>query len=163
PSDAGNARLRALRQPLLFAILGPRRLHAMSRESRSFRGESEMMRAPEILSRIAWSSELHPDTIVEIEDAILALDRRAFGGNGRPEVNALGMHAKLEAFIVKTGSAAAVGRMCGLSRTYMADARSGRRPVPDALALLLGYERRPHGRTIWMEKPKEDKPTGAKS
>ncbi|MEO9227689.1 MAG: hypothetical protein ABI216_01880 [Devosia sp.] len=100
-----------------------------------------MMRGTEIISSIAWSSDLHPDTITELQEAILDLDRRAFGSN-RTEVSAASAFARLEAFVRNCGSARQAAARLGIGPGFLSDIRNARRPMPDHVCRAIGLERR---------------------
>jgi hypothetical protein len=108
-----------------------------------------MMRGQEIVAAISWGSDLHPNTITEIEAAILDLDRRAYGNN-RPQINGIAACAKLEKFIKACGSANVAAGKLGISKGLLSDIRNARRPIPDGVCRMLGLVKRQPGATsIW--------------
>lgn len=98
------------------------------------------MRGAEIVAAISWDQDLHPDTIAEIEQAILDLDRRAHG-NGQPILRAMDAERRLRAFISRHTSAAAAARALGVSRGFLYDIQCGRRPIPPAIQAAIGIKR----------------------
>lgn len=98
------------------------------------------MRGQEIVSRISWGQDLHPDTIAEIEQAILDLDRKAYG-NGQPVLRPMDAERRLRAFIAKHPSAAAAARALGVSRGFLYDIQCGRRPISPAIQAAIGIKR----------------------
>lgn len=98
------------------------------------------MRGHEILSSIAWSGDVHSDTIASIEAAILDLDRKAHGSN-RPQYNAMEAHRRLSAFINAKGGYRKAAEALGKSKSYVYDMHAGDRPVPDDVLAALGLMR----------------------
>jgi hypothetical protein len=109
-----------------------------------------MMRGQEIVAAISWGSDLHPNTITEIEAAILDLDRKAYGNN-RPQINGIAACIRLERYIKTCGSANAAAAKLGISKGFLSDIRNARRPIPPGVCGVLGLERRLPGRDIYLE------------
>jgi hypothetical protein len=99
------------------------------------------MRGHEILSSIAWSGDVHPDTIASIEAAILDLDRRVHGTN-KPAHQWTEVHRRLSQFIAKNGGSyrKAVAAL-GISKSFLYDMHSGTRPYTDDVLAKLGLMR----------------------
>ena len=95
------------------------------------------MRGQEILSSIVWSGDVHPDTIKEIQAAILDLDKKAYGTN-RPQLNALEVHKRLSEFIARHGSVRKAADAIGISKSYLHDVDAGHRPASDTILRRLG-------------------------
>jgi hypothetical protein len=99
-----------------------------------------MMRGHEILSSIAWSGDVHPDTIQQIEAAILDLDRKVHGTN-RPVFSRMEAHKRLTAFIEGRGGYRKASEALGVSKSFLYDMHAGERPVTAALLHRLGLKR----------------------
>ncbi|QYO75618.1 hypothetical protein [Devosia salina] len=98
------------------------------------------MRGHEILSSIAWSSDVHPDTIASIEAAILDLDRKVHGTN-RTTYREQELHFLLKDFITKHGGIRKAADAAGVSKSYLSDVDCGRRPAGDKILAALGLVR----------------------
>jgi hypothetical protein len=94
------------------------------------------MRGHEILSSIAWSGDVHPDTIASIEAAILDLDRKAHGTN-RPTFNAMEAHRRLSSFIEARGGYRKAADALGISKSFLFDMHNGDRPITDGVLAAL--------------------------
>lgn len=99
------------------------------------------MRGAEIIDSIKWSYDIHPESRREIEDAIMRLDAKAHGGNGRPKLNSVSAFARLEAFIKRKGSARKAALALGISESFLSDIRNARRPIPPGVCAKIGIER----------------------
>lgn len=98
------------------------------------------MRGHEILDQITWSSDVHPETIKQIELAIAALDRKAYGTN-RPSYNGAELHFLLTKYIKRHGSIRKAADAMGLSKSYLHDVDAGHRPASDKVLAALGLMR----------------------
>lgn len=98
------------------------------------------MRGHEILSSIAWSGDVHPDTIQQIEAAILDLDRRVHGTN-RQTFNQMEVHRRLTAFIEGRGGYRKAAEALGISKSFLYDMHAGDRPVTAAVLHRLGLQK----------------------
>lgn len=99
------------------------------------------MRGHEILSSIAWSGDVHPETIASIEAAILDLDRKVHGTN-KPVHQWTEVHRRLTHFIARNGGSyrKAAGAL-GVSKSFLYDMHCGTRPYTDAVLARLGLQR----------------------
>jgi hypothetical protein len=98
------------------------------------------MRGLEILDAIAWSGDVHPDTIASIEAAILDLDRKVHGTNRR-SYNTVTIQPLLDAFIKRHGSIRKAADAMGVSKSYLHDVDAGHRPPSDKVLAALGLIR----------------------
>ncbi|MBU1335730.1 MAG: hypothetical protein KJ944_00005 [Alphaproteobacteria bacterium] len=98
------------------------------------------MRGAEIVSAITWHPETDPDTQARIEQAIAALDRKAFG-NGQPVLRPMDAERRLRDFIKGYPSNAAAARALGISRGTLYDVQSGRRTLSPRLQKAIGVKR----------------------
>ncbi|GLQ53619.1 hypothetical protein [Devosia nitrariae] len=98
------------------------------------------MRGHEILDQISWSGDMHPDTISQIEAAILDLDRKAHGTN-RPAFNAMEVHRRLTVFISERGGYRKAAEVLGISKSFLFDMHAGERPVTPAVLHRLGLQK----------------------
>ena len=108
------------------------------------------MRAQEIISAIEWPEAMPADRRNAVEDAIRALDAKAFG-NVRPTHNAAVPFKKLEAFVVKAGTAAKAAELLGVSPGFLSQMRNSTRPIPARVLGQLGLVRAPRGREQYLE------------
>lgn len=99
-----------------------------------------MMRGKEIVEGISWSGDVHPETIKQIQDAIEALDRKAYGTN-RPQYNALEVHKRLTSFISEHGCIRKAADAIGISKSYLHDVDAGHRPASDGILRHLGLQK----------------------
>lgn len=98
------------------------------------------MRAQEIITLIEWPEAMPADRRHAVEDAILALDRKAYG-NGQPILKPMDAERRLRNFISKHPSNAAAARALGISRGFLYDIQCGRRPIPPAIQSAIGITR----------------------
>jgi hypothetical protein len=98
------------------------------------------MRGQEILDQIAWSGDMHPETIASIEAAILALDRKVYGTN-RTTFNQMEVHKRLTAFVDSRGGYRKAAEALGISKSFLYDMHAGDRPVTPAVLHRLGLQR----------------------
>lgn len=98
------------------------------------------MRGHEILTSISWAGDVHPDTIADIEAAILDLDRRVHGTN-RSFYTTTQLHFVLTKFIDKHGSIRKAAEAMGVSKSYLHDVDAGHRPASDKVLAALGLIR----------------------
>jgi len=99
-----------------------------------------MMRGHEIIESISWSGDVHPETVKQIQAAIEALDRKAYGTN-RPAYNAMEVHRRMTDLITKHGGQRGAAEAVGKSKSFFHDMYAGNRPVPDDVLASLGLMR----------------------
>lgn len=108
------------------------------------------MRAPAIISLIEWPEAMNADRRLAVEDAIRALDARAYG-NGRPTLGPMDLYRRLEDFVARCGSANAAAEELGISKGFLSQIRNSTRPAPDKVLRQLGVCRAPRGREVFLE------------
>lgn len=109
-----------------------------------------MMRAQEIISNIPWPVDIDDTDRQAVEDAIRALDARAYG-NGRPTIGPMGAYRRIEDFVTKCGSASAAADELGISKGFLSQIRNSTRPAPETALRQLGLCRAPRGREVDLE------------
>lgn len=100
------------------------------------------MRAAAIIAAIAWPEAMDADRRLVVEDAIRALDAKAYG-NGRRILGEMDLHRITEAFVKRAGSANAAAEQLGISPAFLSQIRSGTRPAPESVLGQLGLCRAP--------------------
>lgn len=108
------------------------------------------MRAREIISTIPWPVDFDDADRMALEDAIRALDAKAYG-NGRPTISAIAAYRRLELFVTECGSANAAADRLGISKGFLSQIRNSSRPAPDHVLRQIGLCRAPRGREIFLE------------
>ena len=78
-------------------------------------------------------------------------EARRLEGNRRPVLNSVEAFARLRAYVRKHKSASAAAGALGISRGFLADILSARRPIPPGVCSAIGIERKQQRREVYEE------------
>jgi hypothetical protein len=108
------------------------------------------MRAQEIITLIEWPEAMPVDRRHQVEDAIRALDAKAYG-NERPTLGPMQMFHRLEQFVKRYDTARDAAEALGILPGFLSQIRNSTRPCPDSVLRQLGLCRVPRGRDQYLE------------
>lgn len=109
-----------------------------------------MMRAQEIITSIPWPVDIDDAQRLALEDAIRALDAKAYG-NGRPTLGPMDLYRRLEVYVASFDTAGAAAEDMGITPGFLSQIRNSTRPASEKVLRKLGLCRAPRGREVFLE------------
>lgn len=108
------------------------------------------MRAQAIIAAIEWPDAMPADRRLAVEDAIRALDAKAYG-NGRPTLGPIELYRRLEDYVASFDTARDAAAALDIPPGFLSQIRNSTRPASDKVLRQLGLCRAPRGRQMFLE------------